>query len=130
MHASDYLMFANDLAQLPLTERVVDAASEALRLRLLVNAEVELDENRALPHDVLLEPDDTLEEVSVLPLGAEPEHRFDQRPVVPGAVEQHDLALGGQVIDVTLEVPLALLAFAGLVQGDHAGAPPGRAQRT
>ena len=39
-------------------------------------------------------------------------------PVVPTAVEQHDLAGGRQVRDVALEVPLALLAFGGGAERD------------
>src|SRR3954451_15104107 len=40
-------------------------------------------------------------------------HPLDTSPVIPGAVEQYDLALGGQMRNVALEVPLAPLAFRG-----------------
>src|SRR5215831_15710830 len=36
---------------------------------------------------------------------------LDARPVVPGPVEQHDLARRRQLVHVPLEVPLRLLAF-------------------
>ncbi len=45
-------------------------------------------------------------------LRAEAHHPLDAGPVVPGAVEQHDLAGGRQLVDVALEVPLAALAVA------------------
>ena len=51
---------------------------------------------------------------------AEPHHAFDACAVVPGPVEQHDLACGGQVVDVALEVPLRAFAFGGLLQRDDA----------
>ena len=44
---------------------------------------------------------------------AEPHHPFHAGPVVPGAVEQHDLALGRQMLDIALEIPLAAFALAG-----------------
>ena len=50
-------------------------------------------------------------ELLVLLLGAEAHHPLDAGAVVPGAVEQDDLAGGGQVGDVALEVPLRLLAL-------------------
>ena len=40
--------------------------------------------------------------------------------VVPGPVEQHDLARGRQMVDVALEVPLGALALGGLLQRDDA----------
>jgi hypothetical protein len=51
---------------------------------------------------------------SYLLLGAEAHHPLDAGAVVPGAVEQHDLAAGGQVRHVALEVPLGLLALGRL----------------
>jgi hypothetical protein len=48
-------------------------------------------------------------------------HPLDARPVVPGAVEQHDLARGRQLGDVTLEVPLRALALGRCGERDDAG---------
>ena len=45
---------------------------------------------------------------------------LDAAAVVPGAVEQADLAGGGQVRDVALEVPLGALTLSGHGKGDHA----------
>ena len=54
-------------------------------------------------------------------MGAEAHHLLDAGAVVPGPVEQHDLAGGGQVLDVALEVPLAPLALGRGGQRDDAG---------
>jgi hypothetical protein len=59
---------------------------------------------------------------SVLVVGAEAHHALDAGAVVPGAVEQHDLARRRQVLHVALEVPLAALELGGLLQRDHARA--------
>ena len=48
-------------------------------------------------------------------------HVLDAGAVVPGAVEQHDLAAGRQVLDVALEVPLPPLALRRHREGDDAG---------
>src|SRR5271166_903527 len=42
---------------------------------------------------------------------AKSHHLFNAGAVVPGPVEEHDLALGGQMCDVALEVPLATFAL-------------------
>ena len=49
---------------------------------------------------------------------AEAHDPLDSRSVVPGAVEEHDLAGRRQVLDIALEVPLAALLVVGLRQGD------------
>src|SRR5690606_31996267 len=46
-------------------------------------------------------------------------------PVVPGAVEQHDLPRRRQMRRISLEEPLADLAVRWLWQGHHAGVPWG-----
>ena len=45
---------------------------------------------------------------------------LDAAAVVPGAIEQADLAGGGQVRDVALEVPLGALTLGGHRKRDHA----------
>jgi hypothetical protein len=47
---------------------------------------------------------------------AKPHDAFNSRAVVPGAVKQDDFTGRGQVIDVTLEVPLRLLGNRGFFQ--------------
>src|SRR5882724_2870525 len=44
---------------------------------------------------------------------------LDARPVVPAAIEDHDLAGGGQMGHVALRVELRLLALGGGGEGDH-----------
>jgi hypothetical protein len=53
---------------------------------------------------------------------AEAHHALDAGAVVPGAVEHHDLAGRRQVLHVALEVPLAALDLAGLLERDDARA--------
>ena len=55
----------------------------------------------------------------MLLLGAEAHHVFDAGPVVPAAVEDHDLAGRGKVLDVALHVELRLLAVRGRGQRDE-----------
>jgi hypothetical protein len=49
-----------------------------------------------------------------------PHHPLDAGAVVPGAVEQHDLAGRRQMLDIALEIPLRTLGIAGFFQRDHA----------
>ncbi len=63
------------------------------------------------------------EEIRDLVLGAETHDALDTRPVVPGAVEQHDVALGRQLRDVALEVPLSALGLRRLGERDRARVP-------
>ena len=62
----------------------------------------------------------TLQELLDLLLGAEAHHALDAGAVVPAAVEDHDLAGGGQVRQVALHVHLALLALGRRGQRDDA----------
>jgi hypothetical protein len=67
-----------------------------------------------LRHQVPLELGRLAHEFLVfLGVGAKAHHALDAGAVVPAAVEQHDLAVGGQVLHVALEVPLAALGFVG-----------------
>ena len=54
----------------------------------------------------------------MLLLGAVVHHPLDVGAVVPGPVEHHHLARGGQVLDVALEVPLRALPLGRLGQRD------------
>ncbi|MEZ5139374.1 MAG: hypothetical protein R2711_11580 [Acidimicrobiales bacterium] len=112
-----------DLAELPLAERIGAPALEAAGLLVLGHREVELHEDGALAHEVLLEADDAAQEVLVLLGRAEPEDGLDHGPVVPGAVEQDDLPAGGELGDVALEVPLRALLGGRRCRGP----PPGSA---
>ena len=68
----------------------------------------------------LLEQRAEAQELFVLVVGAVAHHVLDAGAVVPAAVEQHDLAGGGQMRDVALEVPLRALALAGRGDRDDA----------
>ena len=56
----------------------------------------------------------------MLRLRAEAQHVFDAGPVVPAAVENHDLAGRRGVLEVALHVELGLLAVGRRRQRDHA----------
>ena len=62
-----------------------------------------------------------VEELLDLRLGGEAHHPLDAGAVVPGAVEQHDLAARRQVRHVALEVPLGALAVGRRRQRHDAG---------
>ena len=64
-----------------------------------------------------------MQEPAVLLRGAEAHHPLDPGPVVPGPVEQHDLAGRRQVLDVALEVPLGALALGRRRQRHDPGDP-------
>ena len=108
-------------AQLPAPHRVVDAGLEAPLLLVVGDGEPVLDEDDPGADEHALELRAGAHELLVLLLGAEPHDALDAGAVVPGAVEQDDLAGGGQVGDVALEVPLRALA---LGRGGQGGDPP------
>jgi hypothetical protein len=68
-----------------------------------------------------LDVGDLLHEPLVLGRDAEPHHPFHPGAGIPGPIEQHNLAGGGQVGEVALEVPLGALALARLLQRHHPG---------
>ena len=111
-----------DRRELPLLERMPFALGEASALLLPADREPELDQVHAAAGEVALELGHLAQELGVLGIGAEPHHPLDPGAVVPGAVEEHDLALGRQVLDVALEVPLALFDRRRLLERDHPGA--------
>src|SRR5258706_495340 len=59
-----------------------------------------------------------LEKVLCLVVGAEAHHPLDQRSVVPTAIEDHDLARGRKVRNITLNVNLRFLAVGRSGQRD------------
>ena len=98
------------------------ALGEAALLLLLTDGEPELDEVHAAVHEVPLKLGGLHHELVVLLVRAEAHHTLDAGPVVPRAIEQHDLAARRQVLHVTLEVPLAALLVRRLLQRDDARA--------
>ena len=107
-------------AQLPALDRVVGALDEAALLFLIADGEPVLDQNDAGPHQHVLEHRAGVQELLVFLVGAETHDLLDAGAVVPAPVEQDDLALGGQLRDVALEVPLAALALGRGAEGDDA----------
>ena len=61
-------------------------------------------------------------ELEVFICRAEIHHALNTRAVVPGPVEHNDLTRSRQVLDIALEIPLALFFFAWFLQCDDAGA--------
>ena len=70
----------------------------------------------AAAHQLALELGRLAHEFGVFGVAAKAHDALDAGAVVPGAVEQHDLAARGQVLHVALEIPLAALVFGRLFQ--------------
>ena len=77
---------------------------------------------QAAPHEHALELGRLAHELEILLLLAESHHPLDTGAVVPGPVEQQDLARGRKVLNVALEVPLSTLDLGRFLQRDHARA--------
>ena len=60
-----------------------------------------------------------MKELVVLLLGAKAHDLLDPGPVVPGAVEKHDLSGGRQMCDVAVEIPLAAFGLGRFGQRNH-----------
>ena len=97
--------------------------TEPALLLLVAHREPVLAQQDPLLDQHALEHRALVEEPAVLVRGAEAHHPLDACAVVPGPVEENDLARRGQVIDVPLEVPLRALAFGRDRQGDDPGDP-------
>ena len=111
-------------AELPALERVLRTLLEAALLLGVADREPVLEQDDPGAHEHPLELGRGAQPLLVLLRSAEPEHALDAAAVVPGAIEDHDLAGGRQVRDVALEVPLRLLAVRRRGQRDD-----GRAAR-
>ena len=77
----------------------------------------------AVVHEELLERHDLFEEAVDLLVGGEPHHALDAGAVVPGPIEERDLAVGRELLDVALEVPLPALDVGRCLQRDVAREP-------
>ncbi len=108
------------VGQLPDLARVVDAALQPLGLLGLAHFEPVLEEQDPRVGHRLLDPGRHAEESLDLLVAAEAHHPLDARPVVPAAVEDHDLTARWQVRHVTLKVHLRFLALGRTGQSDHA----------
>ena len=63
------------------------------------------------------------QELAVLLAGTEPHHLLHSSPVVPRAIEKHDLSSSWKVGDIAMEVPLTTLCLCWLGQRDDASCP-------
>jgi len=88
-------------------------------LLLAADGEPELEEVFAAADEHPLELGRLAHELEVIVRRAEAHHVLHARAVVPGAVEENDLARRGQLLDVALEIPLALFVVRGLGQRHH-----------
>src|SRR6056297_1286604 len=111
--------FDVDAAELPLFEGALLALEEAAKLFGAADVEPELEEVDALVDQHALEIRYLSEERLAFGLGAEAEDMFDHAAIVPAAVIEHDLPPGGQVVDITLEIPLCGLGVGGFGERHH-----------
>jgi hypothetical protein len=74
----------------------------------------------AAAHQLTLEFGRLAHELMVFVIGAKIYHPLDAGAVVPGTIEQHDLAGGWQVPNITLKVPLAAFDLAGFFERNDA----------
>ena len=99
--------------ELPLAQRVGLAGLEAADLLFIGHGEPVLAQDDAVLNQQALEDRSLVQEAAVFLGGAEAHHALHAGAVVPRAVEDDDLSGGGKLLDVALEVPLALLARVG-----------------
>ena len=85
-------------------------ASKRRFCSLSLDFQPDLDELDAAVHDVFLDLGTAVKKAGVLFLRAKAHHIFHASAVVPTAVENHDLARRREMLHVTLEVHLRLLA--------------------
>ncbi|OFC32717.1 hypothetical protein BAE27_10335 [Acidithiobacillus caldus] len=84
----------------------------------------ECDEKDTAIDEVALEFRSLAHEFLIFQFAAETHDPFHAGPVVPGAVEEYHFTGGGQLLHITLEVPLSALFFRGFFQG-HDPRPTG-----
>lgn len=87
-------------------DRIVDPGAEPPLLFLLPHLEPDLDEMYAAVDDELLD-DRTKQEKPLMLFGSAESHDvFHSGPIVPTAVEDHDLPARGKALDVSLHIHL------------------------
>src|SRR5690606_26066566 len=103
-----------ELGELPAFERIVPALVEAVELGGPPDIEPELPQKDSFLDEEALEDRGLRKKARSFFFGAEPHHRLDAGAVVPGAIEEDDLASARQMRDIALKVPLAPLGFGRL----------------
>ena len=107
--------------------RVLHAGFETALLFLVADLEPDLNELDARVHNVLLRLRAQFEKIPVLLVRAEAHDVLPPGAIVPTPVENHDFARRGEMLHVTLDVHLRLLAVGGsgqCHQPEHARTDP------
>src|SRR5579872_2190719 len=89
-------------AELPLPHRIFDPSKEPLMLYFLTEFEPVLHQNNAIVFEEGFESRTHAEKVIVLFSSAEFHYMFDERTVIPTAIEKHYLARCWQFLDIAL----------------------------
>ena len=106
--------------QLPDFAAIVDTALEAPLLFLGTDFEPVLQQDDAGIDHGALKHWRRFEKSFGLFLAAESHHPLDTSAVIPTAIENHDLSRSRKMLDVALDIDLALLALRRRRQGDNA----------
>src|SRR5262249_31835727 len=93
-------------AELPLTKRVVNASLKSPCLFVVADFEPVLDQMDSIRHDKLLKRGAPRQKLTVILSGTKPHDIFHSGTVVPAPVEDHHLARGRKVRQVSLQVNL------------------------
>ena len=96
------------------------ALAESPALLFLTDREPELDEVCAIARQHAFKLRRLADELAVFLIAAKAHHPFDAGPVIPGAIEQDDFAVGRQMLDIALKIPLTTLDVGRLLQSNNA----------
>src|SRR5262249_9792958 len=89
-------------------------------LLVLPDLQPDFEQLNAVIHDVFFDLRDQPQKTSMVVFAAETHDVFDAGPVVPAAVEDHDLARCRKLLNITLPEHLCFLAIRGCRQRHHA----------
>jgi len=102
-----------------LAQRIIDARSKTALLLFVADLQPVFDQQDAIVDNKQFELRAHLEEAAMLCLRAETHYVLDAGPVVPAAIENHDLASRREMREVALEVYFRLLAVGRRRQRHH-----------
>jgi hypothetical protein len=105
-------------AEFPLPHRVLNAFQESLVLLVLAYFKPILDKNDAIILKQTFEIGTVAKKGLVLLLGTKAHYVFNESSVVPTPVENYDLAGGGHLLYISLDVHLRFVTFCWSRQGD------------
>ena len=98
-------------AEFPQFRRIGQALLKPALLFLVADRKPVLDQLDSVTDQHAFELGAAVQECAIFLFRAKSHHPLDPGTVVPGAVENDDLARGGQMRDVALKIPLRLFAF-------------------